>query len=66
MTRPVETSRAWSCPRCHDHWKSPMAMPAPYHLCDRSGRVESFTLAWSPERAAEVEKPKVRRLKVAA
>jgi hypothetical protein len=43
-----------------------MAMPAPYHLCERSGRVESFTLAWSPERAAEVEKPKVRRLKVAA
>jgi hypothetical protein len=41
-------------------------MPAPFHLCDRSGRVENFVVAWTPERAAEVEKPVVRRLRVAA
>ena len=66
MTRPAETATAWSCPRCHDLWRSPIAMPAPFHLCDRSGRVENFVVAWTPERAAEVEKPVVRRLRVAA
>lgn len=66
MTRPVETSKRWTCPRCHDHWQSAMPMPSPYHLCERSGRVESFVLAWSPERAAEVEQPNVRRLRLAA
>lgn len=66
MSRPTELASAWSCPRCHDQWRSPMAMPAPFHLCDRSGKVENFVVAWTPERAAEVEKPVVRRLKVAA
>ena len=43
-----------------------MAMPAPFHLCDRSGKVENFTVAWTPEIAVERELPVVRRLKVAA
>jgi hypothetical protein len=43
-----------------------MAMPAPFHLCDRSGKVENFTVSWSPEIAVERELPIVRRLRLAA
>jgi len=66
MSRPVETATAWSCPRCHDLWRSSMAMPAPFHLCDRSGKVENFTVSWTPEIAVQRELPVVRRLQVAA
>jgi hypothetical protein len=64
--RDLERHTAWACPRCHDQLRSPIAMPAPYHLCDRSGRVENWVVAWTPQRAAEIEPPKVRALKAVA
>lgn len=61
-----EVASRWTCRHCHDSFESPMPMPAPAHLCPRTGRIEAYVPAWSPERAAAVEQLPVRRLRAVA
>jgi len=61
-----EVAQRWTCRHCHYGFSSPMPMPAPAHLCDRTGRIEAYVPAWSPERAAAAEPAVVRTLRAVA
>lgn len=61
-----ETGTRWTCRYCHYGPFPSIPMPAPAHLCPRTGRTEAYVLAWSPERAAAFEDAPVRRLQAVA